>query len=629
MSDKLREDVHEINTFLNVNKQSFRKSTDTSTQRNFLKTIANRIVPSSSTSSNIEYLLGKNNEGSKTLNDVFDMGLEGSLLTNIQTFRTMSTSRYKQYMTYDQMAEDSIISSALDLYADDATLPNELNKRVWIEGEDTKDQEIVQNIFDALGVEEDIWNIARDLALYGDVYFELFYDKNVPGADVKLIENYTKKPLDYTNKLLEVDNLKLSKSDGYILTRTERVIDVENIFDLTVGGETVAFARIEETQVDANSQYGYITPKTQASDIKYYPPDKFVHFCITQTGRMCEQFIVDLGYGDRIAFNIRRGKSMIHDVFRTQRDLQLMEYSIMLNRVSRSSILRILQIEVGNMSKSNVQNTLRRIKNIIEQKSMMNTESGDYKSYNSPGPIENFVYVPVKDGKGAINHQVIGGDVNIRDIADIDYYNNKLFAGLKIPKAFLGFEESLPGMGGGSTLTKQDARYGRTIKRLQGFISTGIRNMLDLFLDNRGLFRLAGTYDVCMTSPSTVEDAEREEQFSNRMELVKSFMEIMGSFTEAENIKVNYKKLIDYVSEKIFHDSDIKDMLTAVDALTNEQLGNISGAPVEGSGDMGGFSESPGTDLELETGRTNELPEMGTKGGSSVQLGGEWNNLEI
>lgn len=628
MQDKLREDVHEISTFLDVNKSSPR-SQNSAPQRSYLKTIVNKIVPSASSSSNIEFLLGKDNEGSNTLNDVFDMGLDGSLMTNVQNFRTMSTSRYRQYMTYDQMSEDSVISSALDLYADDSTLPNELNKRVWIESKDVRSKEIVQNIFNALGLEDDIWNIARDLALYGDVYFELFYDKNVPSADVKLIESYTKKLPDYTSKLLEVDNLKLSRSDGYVLTRTERVIDVENIFDLTVGGETVAFARIEETQIDVNSQYGYITPKNNATDIKYYPPDKFVHFSITQTGRMCEQFIVDLGSGNRIAFNIRRGKSMIHDVFRTQRDLQLLEYSIMLNRVSRSSILRILQIEVGSMSKTNIQNTLRRIKNIIEQKSMMNTESGDYKSYNSPGPIENFVYVPVKDGKGSISHQVIGGDVNIRDIADVDYYNNKLFAGLKIPKAFLGFEESLPGMGGGSTLTKQDARYGRTITRLQAFISTGIQNMLDLFLQNRGLYRLVGAYDVCMTPPYTVEEEERSTQFSNKMELAKSFMEVISSFTEVEGIEVNYSNLIDYVADKMFRDADIKKLLKAVAVPSGEKLGSISGGALDTDLD-GGFNEPTGEDTDFEPGGTDEFSDTSsTDTGSTVQLGGEWNDLEI
>ena len=94
---------------------------------------------------------------------------------------------------------------------------------------------------------------------------------------------------------------------------------------------------------------------------------------------------------------------------------------MLLNRITKSSIIRLINVEVGDMPKPEVESLLRRVKNMIEQKIALNKNNGEVRSYNSPGPMENIVYFPTKNGKGAITLNNLGGDVNIKDIADIDY----------------------------------------------------------------------------------------------------------------------------------------------------------------------------------------------------------------
>ena len=623
---RTNEDVELINTFLSVNTTN-PKANDNSGNK-YLKTITARVFGNYKSSAS--YLIDGEENGYPSLSDVFDVENGKIVQERINEFRTMSMSRYRQYATYDEMANDTIISSALDMYADDATQTDASGERIWIQADEEKNEVLVSNIFEGLNIKDKIWKIARSLAHYGDVYLELIYD-NKPTSEVTLLESLERQKPEYTRDIREVDKLVHKKSEGYVINDIRIVPDVENVFDLQINGTTVAFAKLAEVDNYLNNMNGYYSPKTSASDIKYYPPDKFVHIYLDQSDkRDVEYFVVDLDNGKQFKFEIARGKSMIHDIFRVYRDLQLLEYSIMLNRASRSSIFRFVKVEVGNMSKSNVDVTLRKVKNLIESKTTLNTNDQTFKPYTDPGPVENYIYIPVRDGQGNITVDTVGGDVNIRDIADLEYYQDKLFAGLKIPKSFLNYSDTGTALfNSGGALTKQDARYARTVKRLQSFIISGITRLLNIILDNRGLAYLINNFEVRMVVPSTVEDEERNTAFNNKIELVKSITDAVSALTaDNENVELDMEKYIEYLSDDILDEPMLKEFLIVkndepVDGV--EEAGGGGFEPVEddfggGGGDISepDFSEPPTTST------TTSEPEINTN-----DFGGEWEDLEV
>lgn len=621
--EDFREDTQLITTFLNINETPPNKKPG----GGYLKTITNWF---SNTSSSISIL---KDEGYGSLKDIFGLSENTSINERVNDFRTLSSNRYRQYAIYEQMAADPIISSALDLYADDATQPDSTGKRIWIQSEDPRVEKLVQSLFESTKIEERLWTITRSLATYGDVYLELFYDENVPNAEVKLMEKRGVKDAaikkEYTHNLLEVEKLSHIKSidsKGFALSRFELVQDVENIFDLSIEGQTVAYARILQDDLTMNSNLGYVMPNN-GGRIRYYPPDKFVHLYIENPNtRNREKFVVDINSQTQLAFDIMRGKSMIHDSFTAQRDLQLLEYSIMLNRVSRSAVLRVAQLEVGNMSKSNISVALRKLKQLVENKTTMNTEDKNYQPYLNPGPIENFIYLPVRDGKGGVTFESVGGDVNVKDIVDVEHHQDKLFASLKVPKTYLNYSEAFSALNSDGGLTKQDARYARTIKRLKHFVDSGIEEFVNILLTTRGLGQNVDDFDVRSIPPSSIEDEERDAQFSTKMELAKSFIEVMNSCAESEAIEIDTQELIDYLADDIFDNSIIKKILKVVKlpaGVEEGQLGDISGSPVEAE-PTGGGGGSPGGggDTEFE-------PSGGGNEDLEGEFGGEWEDLEV
>lgn len=92
---------------------------------------------------------------------------------------------------------------------------------------------------------------------------------------------------------------------------------------------------------------------------------------------------------------------------------------MLLNRVTRSSIIRKVAVEVGDMSKEQTQQTLRRVKELFEQKTSINNNRS-MTEYTNPGAVENFIYYAVHNGQGQITVDSVGGDVNVKDLADLD-----------------------------------------------------------------------------------------------------------------------------------------------------------------------------------------------------------------
>lgn len=371
--------------------------------------------------------------------------LDATTITSVDQlnqFRNLSDDRQTQYNAYDEMKSDSIIAAALELYADDATQYDEQGRVIWVESDSDEITKAANRLIEILDLPERAWKHIYQTCLYGDYYLKLYRRGDVEEEDEYLSQRYK------SIQTRIVNDTKVTSRNGKevsekILGFEEYVEDVEDpalLFDLRKRGKSAGFIEIgREVYMNQVAQIASTSFTFQTTDISVYPPDRFVHIMLSENlSRTPEEVQIDLGDGKVATYQSARGKSMLQDVYPIQKELQLLEDSLLLNRLTRSSLIRLLEIEVGDMPKQEVNPYLRRIKNLIEQHISMDKSNGDYKSYNAPGPIDNVIYIPTRNGKGSITVNNLGGDVNVRDIADIDYFNNKRAGALKIPRAYLG-----------------------------------------------------------------------------------------------------------------------------------------------------------------------------------------------
>lgn len=447
-------------------------------------------------------------------------------------FRELSSGRQAQYNAYDAMTKDIIISSALNMYAEDATQYDTLGRVIWVESEDPDLAEYLNGLVEILEFPRKLRSIVYSLAEYGDVYLRLFKKTKEGDSSGSLLEGLDPN-VEYEDYIEVVDN-------------------PEDHFDLVRNGKTCQYAV-------SNKEAGVY----KRDRIELYPPDQFVHIYIENThirDREIFEFKTTTknGVEELHRYKVRRGKSLLHDIYAVEKEIQLIESSILLNRLSKSAITRLISVEVGDMPKTDVRKLLRRIKNQLESKlsvSLNGNRSGSINSYASPGGVDNIVVNPVRNNIGSMNSQVIGGDYDPRTLIDLDYFNNKRFGGLRIPKAFMGFDDTL-GSNAGGQLTKLDSRYGRTIKNLQSSVINGVTDTLNLYLIHRRGGQGVGNFTVRLVSPTTVEDTDRDDLLVNRLNIISQFMGVL------ESKPSTYKnEIIDYLLVKYANDPGLAEIV--------------------------------------------------------------------
>lgn len=527
-------------------------------------------------------------------------------VSQLHNFRTIADDREMQYRIFDEMTLDSIISSAIEMYADDATQYNSKGDVIWAESTDSDTSAFANRVIDVLGLNSNAWSHIYAMVKYGDLYLETFKDDEVNDGDPLVTTN-----LSYSSDLVINDHKVGAKLEDYI----ETVNNPAEIFDLTKKGKTVGFVRVPMDNTNNNTMdttkynYQYIQ---KGNNIDILPADKYIHISISNnTERFPMKLTLSfLGEDDKTKgsdsfstyeYVVKRGKSILLDIYKIYKEISLMEDSLLLNRVTKSSLIRILQIEVGDMPKNQARELLKRVKTIIEQKNFMDKDTGSFSSGASPGPMENIIYVPTHDGKGTITSSNLGGDIDVKSIADLDYFKNKLYAGIKIPKQFLG-EDDGGGFSGGTSLTKLDSRYARTVKRIQNAYISGITTLINLFALDRGLEDHVNNFTIKMTSPSTVEDQERDETLSSKMGLIGDFLDIITGLDMIDNKTM--KEVVLYFINNYLNEPEIAELINKDDYIDKNPEEGTEKADLSGIG--GKPSPFSGPDINIDTGGDTE-----------------------
>lgn len=538
---------------------------------------------------------------------------------SIHEFCTISTNRHNKYVGFEEMLEDPIIAAAVEMYADDATQYNEQGNIIWAEGDNEDAVKAANRLINVLDLNEKAWRHIYSLCVYGDLYLRLYKEGDV--SDYATI---------YSN---DVNTMSVSIKPEDKSRHLEEYIEyVENpacLFDLQVKDKTAGFIRVIDTSnIESSSIFKSVPMQTvNSGNTISYDRMSFVHITLSESvERNPELLKVSDDDGEGTVYKVKSGKSILADAYPVTQSLKLLEDSLLLNRLTKSAIIRLLQVEVGDIPKTDVNNLLHRLKNNLEQKMSTDVNSGATKSFNSPGPLDNIVYMPTKNGKGAITVQNLGGDVNVKDIVDLDYFNNKKLAALKIPKQFLNFD-SPEGIGGnGQSLTKVSSRYAHTIMRIQNAYLQGITNLLNYFFLDKDQDYI-GKFTLKMVSPATVEDTERSEQLSNNIQQIGDILSLVGDLPDKKrlailkeliNTKLNMPNIASYIQDYIDEldannnnnneDEDIGDL--GADNLDNYNNDNLSAdtdfkvtdgenKSAEPSGDLGMPEPVPPTESEF------------------------------
>jgi hypothetical protein len=210
------------------------------------------------------------------------------------------------------------------------------------------------------------------------------------------------------------------------------------------------------------------------------------------------------------------GKAMIENGRRVWKQLQLMEDAMLIHRIMRAPEKRIFKIDIGNINPNEVDNYMQKIINKMKKTPFVDKNTGDYNlKYNIQNLTEDF-FLPVRGGDSGTSIDNLSG-LEYSAVEDIDYLKAKLFAALKIPKAFLGYEEDVNGK---ATLAAQDVRFARTIERIQRTIVSELYKVAIVHLAGQGIDDAEMTnFQLTLTNASTIYEQEKVNLWSEKVRL--------------------------------------------------------------------------------------------------------------
>jgi hypothetical protein len=390
-------------------------------------------------------------------------------VTNYGTGQVESSMAYQQvridlFRDYDSMDMDPILSSALDVYADECTARNEQGNVLKIHHDDDNVKQILENLFyDILNVEFNLWPWTRNLVKYGDFFLQLEMAENIGIVNVMPLSSY-----------------EMSRVEGFDLQNPQRVKFIYAPYQNPLGG------------------YG-MTPK------KEFENYEMAHFRLNSDSNF-------LPYG----------KSMIEGARRVWKQLMLMEDAMLIHRVMRAPEKRIFKIDVGNIPPNEVDNYMQKIINSSKKVPFVDERTGEYNlKYNVQNLIEDY-YMPVRGNDNGTSIDTLKG-LEYNMIDDINYLKGKLMAALKIPKAFLGYEEETNGK---ATLASMDVRFAKTIERVQRVLISELTKIAIVHLYAQGIDDDNLTnFTLELTIPSKIYEQEQVELYTSKVALIQQMQQ--------------------------------------------------------------------------------------------------------
>ena len=369
--------------------------------------------------------------------------------------------KHDLFRDYELMDQDPIIASALDIYSDESTVDNVEGEILKIRTENVKVQKILHNLY------YDIMNIEFNLWSW--------------------IRNMTKYG-DFYLSLDIVDKygvVNVSPISSYDVTRME--------------DHDPANPQLIQFEMEGDSRAGKKEVKENY---------EIAHF----------RLLADTNF-------LPYGRSMLEGGRKIFKQLTLMEDAMLIHRIMRAPEKRVFKIDVGNIPPREVEQFMQKIINKMKKIPVIDQKTGEYNlRYNVESVTEDY-FLPVRGGDTGTEIDTLPGLSNNDQIDDIEYLRNKLMASLRIPKAFLGYEEGLSG--GKATLAAEDVRFARTIERLQKIVVSELTKIGIVHLYSQG-FNDSDliNFDLELQNPSLIHEQEKMEHMNQQLELAEKAMDV-------------------------------------------------------------------------------------------------------
>jgi hypothetical protein len=370
-------------------------------------------------------------------------------------------TRLAAFYDYESMEYTPEISTALDIYAEESTTPNQDGYVLQVYSESKRIKSILVDLFvNVLDINTNLPMWIRNMCKYGDnfVYLKLDSEKGVTGC-------------------MQLPNIEIERLERGIESKTSNA-----------------------------------TVNVNRKDLKFIWKVKSTEFNTWEIGHFRL-----LGDDRKLPY----GTSMLEKARRIWKQLVLAEDAMLIYRTSRAPERRVFKVFVGNMDDKDVEPYVQRVANKFKRDQVVDRKTGNVDLRFNQMAVDQDYFIPVRDAAATNPIDTLPGGTNLSEIADIEYIQKKLVTALRVPKAYLGFEEPV---GDGKNLSLLDIRFARTINRIQKSAIAEMNKIAIIHLFLMGFEDELSNFTLQLTNPSKQADLLMIDVWATKITLYKDMV---------------------------------------------------------------------------------------------------------
>lgn len=293
------------------------------------------------------------------------------------------------------------------------------------------------------------------------------------------------------------------------------------------------------------------------------------------------------------------GTSVLEAARRIWRQLILIEDAMLVYRIVRAPDRRVFYIDVGNIPPEEIPNYMEQAQAQLKKNQVVDRTTGRVDLRYNPLSVDEDYFLPVRGAATGTKIDTLAGGNNAAAVEDVQYIQKKLFAALKIPKAYLGYDE---GLGAKATLSQEDIRFSRSINRIQRTILSELNKIAIIHLHAHG-FESTDLLDfeLKLTNPSTIAQQQKLELYTTKFTIAQSAAGVEGLVDKKwirKNIFMMSDDEIRAIDKGLIKDKEMSLKLEAVKLPEPEVDPQDVGGPDDGADlDMTPGGEAPPADL--------------------------------
>ena len=398
-------------------------------------------------------------------------------------------TRLSSQYDYESMEYTPEISAALDIYAEESTTTNEDGFILQIYSESKRIKSVLADLFNnTLDINTNLPMWTRNTCKYGDnfVYLKLDPEKGVVGCQ-------------------QLPTIEIERHE--------------------VGAGAKVAVNVEKPEKIKPLMF---TWKNKNMEFQSW---EIAHFRL-------------LGDDRKLPY----GTSMLEKARRIWKQLLLSEDAMLIYRTSRAPERRMFKVYVGNMNDDDVEAYVQRVANKFKREQVVDSKTGNVDMRFNQMAVDQDYFIPVRDPAAPDPITTLPGATNLSEIADIEYIQKKLLTALRVPKAFLGFEEVV---GDGKNLSLQDIRFARTINRIQKSMIQELNKIAIIHLFLLGFEDELSNFTLGLTNPSKQADLLMIDVWKEKILLYKDLVADPGSGIQATSATWAKKHIFGWSDEEI------------------------------------------------------------------------------